>query len=122
MNVSPFHVFQFFTVFQFHVSNLQRVNESHNQYCTKMERERKRQKKNKSCLSFVLFGSTGDLSRKKLFPAFANLLHRTNLQYEKITIYCLGRRDIKVEALVEKQCVNVKTEYKEKLFASVKYV
>jgi len=89
-----------------------------------MERERKRQKivkKKKSSLSFVLFGSTGDLSRKKLFPALANLIERFEAN---VTIYALGRKPMEVSKLLEKQCVNVKDKEKceREIFPRVKYI
>ena len=109
------HTVQKFTVYSYFL-NLLEI------FCFLMEREPKRQKRNESCLSFVLFGSTGDLSRKKLFPALSNLIERNDFRYDKITIFCLGRREMKVEALLEKQCVNVKSKHMDKLSKCIKYV
>ena len=61
------------------ILSLSHTQYTHTHTIYTMERERKRRKRNESCLSFVLFGSTGDLSRKKLFPALSNLIERNDL-------------------------------------------
>ncbi|MAG76033.1 MAG: glucose-6-phosphate dehydrogenase [Colwelliaceae bacterium] len=47
----------------------------------------------KEVVSFVLFGGTGDLTRRKLVPAFADLVHRGELS-ERSTIIGISRKDL----------------------------
>ena len=39
---------------------------------------------------FIIFGGTGDLTYRKLFPAFYNLFISINLSYE-VEIFIFGR-------------------------------
>ena len=47
--------------------------------------------------SVVIFGATGDLARRKLFPALENL-HRRQLFNENSVIIACGRRDYNDES------------------------
>ncbi len=56
---------------------------------------------------FVIFGSTGDLTNRKLMPAFYNLVLERLLP-EHFAIVCIGRRNI------------TEKEYKKGIYASIK--
>lgn len=73
-------------------------------------------------LTFVVFGATGDLARKKLYPAFGELL-RFNRLPDHINIIGYGRSDYTMESLWKKQSVKVKgtEEEKEILFKCCSY-
>ena len=47
---------------------------------------------NKPSLVFTIFGSTGDLTYRKLLPALYHLKHRSHLA-DDFEIRCIGRRD-----------------------------
>lgn len=60
--------------------------------------------------TIVIFGATGDLARKKLFPALYQLLYGcpdAPLLPTTTKIVGYGRATLKVDAFAEKQCVNV---------------
>ena len=57
-------------------------------------------------LSVVIFGATGDLAKKKLFPA----LHQLGLQGHiprDLNIVGYGRSPVEMQSFLSKQCVNV---------------
>lgn len=49
---------------------------------------------------FTIFGSTGDLTYRKLLPAFYNLSHRNRLA-EDFVLLCVGRRNYTTEQYLE---------------------
>lgn len=57
-------------------------------------------------LSIVIFGATGDLARKKLFPALYKLCLEGRLP-RNLQIVGYGRSQVDMDAFVAKQCVNV---------------
>ena len=57
-------------------------------------------------LSVVIFGATGDLARKKLFPALYQLCV-LGLLPRDLSIIAMSRKEIEREAFLERQCVNV---------------
>lgn len=57
-------------------------------------------------LSIVIFGATGDLARKKLFPALHALVAQGKLP-RHLRIVGYGRNPVELDAFVAKQCVNV---------------
>jgi glucose-6-phosphate 1-dehydrogenase len=61
-------------------------------------------------LSIVIFGATGDLARKKLFPALYQLCALGHLPTEKLLIVAYGRSAVDLAAFVEKQCCNVREQ------------
>eukprot|EP00471_Norrisiella_sphaerica_P003868 CAMPEP_0184478782 /NCGR_PEP_ID=MMETSP0113_2-20130426/711_1 /TAXON_ID=91329 /ORGANISM="Norrisiella sphaerica, Strain BC52" /LENGTH=589 /DNA_ID=CAMNT_0026856683 /DNA_START=14 /DNA_END=1783 /DNA_ORIENTATION=- len=65
-------------------------------------------------LTYVLFGSTGDLARKKLFPALGALMVN-ELIPKDVKVICCSRKDLKMEELFEKQAVNLSDEAKKLL-------
>jgi len=73
-------------------------------------------------LSFIIFGATGDLARKKLFPALA-ALQQDNLLPQKVQVIGAGRREQDLPSFLAKQCVNVQGTEQEKLafFAMCRY-
>jgi len=77
----------------------------------------------KGHLTFVVFGATGDLARKKLYPAFGELFRFGRLPYEKVTVIGYGRSDYTEESLWKKQSIKVKgtDEEKEKYFKRTRY-
>merc|ERR550539_2071167 len=76
----------------------------------------------KEPLAFIVFGATGDLARKKLYPAFGELLRFGRLP-DHIYIVGYGRSDYTMESLWVKQSVKVKgtEEDKKKLFSRCEY-
>lgn len=74
--------------------------------------------------SIVLFGATGDLARKKLYPALYQLmfgaLDAPNIpQHTSIVGY--GRSQIDLQPMLAKQAVNVKGPHKERFLAQCSY-
>jgi len=67
----------------------------------------------KDPLTFVVFGATGDLARKKLYPAFGELLRFGRLP-EHILVIGYGRSNYTKESLWKKQSVKVKGSEAEK--------
>lgn len=63
----------------------------------------------KSPLSIVIFGATGDLARKKLFPALYQLCLLGHFP-RNLNIVGYGRSDVDLKAFLEKQCVNIKED------------
>ena len=57
-------------------------------------------------LTIVIFGATGDLARKKLFPALYALCSQGHLP-RHVNIVGYGRRAVDLPDFVAKQCVNV---------------
>eukprot|EP01010_Urceolus_cornutus_P001349 NODE_188_length_2080_cov_199.693747_g148_i0.p1 GENE.NODE_188_length_2080_cov_199.693747_g148_i0~~NODE_188_length_2080_cov_199.693747_g148_i0.p1 ORF type:complete len:653 (-),score=174.06 NODE_188_length_2080_cov_199.693747_g148_i0:120-2012(-) len=64
-------------------------------------------------LTFVVYGATGDLAKKKLYPAFGELL-RFNMLPKDVLIVGYGRSKFTMEELWAKQAVNVKGTEEEK--------
>jgi glucose-6-phosphate 1-dehydrogenase len=75
-----------------------------------------------SPLTFVVFGATGDLAKKKLFPALAALINQ-GLIPSTCKIIGYGRSEMTTEALVAKQCGNAKgtEQQKQGFFAKISY-
>eukprot|EP00931_Biecheleriopsis_adriatica_P005318 TRINITY_DN106844_c0_g1_i1.p1 TRINITY_DN106844_c0_g1~~TRINITY_DN106844_c0_g1_i1.p1 ORF type:complete len:626 (+),score=141.04 TRINITY_DN106844_c0_g1_i1:108-1985(+) len=76
-------------------------------------------------LCVVLFGATGDLAKKKLFPAVYQLMFGAPdapkiPQHTFVVGY--GRSEQDLSKFLEKQCVNVKGEHKEKFLKQCSYV
>jgi len=73
-------------------------------------------------LTFVIFGATGDLARKKLYPAMG-ALQKNGLLPVKFQVIGVGRRDQDIKSFFDKQAVNVKgsEEDKQKLFQNCSY-
>jgi len=63
-------------------------------------------------ISVVIFGATGDLAKKKLYPALYQLLLLNRLPRRAIRVVGFGRRAVDLDAFVKKQCANV--EYADK--------
>jgi len=66
-------------------------------------------------MSIVLFGATGDLARKKLYPALYQLMFGcpdAPLLPRTANIVGYGRSAVDLQAFLEKQCVNVKGQHK----------
>ena len=59
--------------------------------------------------SVILFGATGDLARKKLFPALYQLVLLGHFP-RTLNIVGYGRSKVHLEEFLEKQCVNVKEQ------------
>lgn len=57
-------------------------------------------------LSVVIFGATGDLAKKKLFPALYQLMLLGHMP-KHINIVGYGRRAVKMEEFIPKQCAMV---------------
>ena len=60
-------------------------------------------------LSIVIFGATGDLAKKKLFPALYQLVLLGHLP-PHLAIVGYGRKAVDLPAFVAKQCVNIKEQ------------
>ena len=60
-------------------------------------------------LSVVIFGATGDLAKKKLFPALYQLCLLGHLP-RGLKIVGYGRKAVDLEAFVAKQCANIKED------------
>eukprot|EP00466_Bigelowiella_natans_P013413 jgi/Bigna1/88602/estExt_fgenesh1_pg.C_340146 len=98
----------------------------------KMEAEKKANIKEEP-LTYILFGSTGDLARKKLFPALGALLSK-KLIPEHVNVLACGRRekklrqdymkylDMQTEEVLKKQGVKVSEEGQKLLFPRVTYM
>ncbi|MEK7834298.1 MAG: glucose-6-phosphate dehydrogenase, partial [Acidobacteriota bacterium] len=56
----------------------------------------------------VIFGATGDLTKRKLFPALYNLA-KANLLSREFAIVCTGRNDLTTEAFREQISADIKT-------------
>jgi len=76
----------------------------------------------KEPLTFVVFGATGDLARKKLYPAFNELLRFKRLP-EHILVIGYGRSKYTMESLWAKQSVKCKgtEEEKQQLYKRCRY-
>mmetsp|Transcript_19463 Transcript_19463/g.27019 ORF Transcript_19463/g.27019 Transcript_19463/m.27019 type:complete len:592 (-) Transcript_19463:211-1986(-) len=85
-----------------------------------MEAEKKANIKEEP-LTYILFGSTGDLARKKLFPALGALLSK-KLIPEHVNVLACGRREKKTEEVLKKQGVKVSEEGQKLLFPRVTYM
>ena len=59
--------------------------------------------------SIIIFGATGDLARKKLFPALYQLVLLGHFP-RTLNIVGYGRSKVNLEEFVAKQCVNVKEQ------------
>ena len=60
-------------------------------------------------LSVVVFGATGDLAKKKLFPALYQLCLLGHLP-RGLKIVGYGRKAVDLEAFIAKQCANIKED------------
>ena len=60
-------------------------------------------------LTVVIFGATGDLARKKLFPALHKLCKEGRLP-RSVNIVGYGRSKVDMPAFIAKQCVNVPSD------------
>lgn len=60
-------------------------------------------------LSVVIFGATGDLARKKLYPGLYQLILMGHFP-RSVQILGYGRSAVEMEAFVAKQCVNIKED------------
>ena len=60
-------------------------------------------------LSIVIFGATGDLAKKKLFPALYQLCLLGHLP-RRLRIVGYGRSAVDLPAFIKKQCVNIKED------------
>ncbi|KAL1518598.1 hypothetical protein AB1Y20_002886 [Prymnesium parvum] len=58
-------------------------------------------------LTIVIFGATGDLARKKLFPSLYQLCMQGHLP-SHLNIVGYGRSPVDLPAFIAKQCVNIK--------------
>ena len=62
-------------------------------------------------LTVVIFGATGDLAKKKLYPALYQLMLLGQLpRGDKIRIVGFGRRAVELQGFIKKQCANVKQD------------
>jgi glucose-6-phosphate 1-dehydrogenase len=62
-------------------------------------------------LTVVIFGATGDLAKKKLYPALYQLMLLGQLpRGDKIRIVGFGRRAVELQGFIKKQCANVKKD------------
>jgi glucose-6-phosphate 1-dehydrogenase len=62
-------------------------------------------------LTIIIFGATGDLARKKLFPALYQLVLLGHLP-RHVNVVGYGRSAVDLPAFIEKQCVNIKENSK----------
>ena len=60
-------------------------------------------------LTIVIFGATGDLAKKKLFPALYQLVLLGHLP-RSLQIVGYGRSTVDLAAFIAKQCVNIKAD------------
>lgn len=75
-------------------------------------------------MSVIVFGATGDLARKKLYPALYQLMFGcpdAPLIPRNATIIGYGRSEVDLGAHLAKQCVNVKGEHKEQFLSQCKF-
>eukprot|EP00629_Pelagomonadales_sp_RCC1024_P014959 CAMPEP_0119284676 /NCGR_PEP_ID=MMETSP1329-20130426/30658_1 /TAXON_ID=114041 /ORGANISM="Genus nov. species nov., Strain RCC1024" /LENGTH=633 /DNA_ID=CAMNT_0007285361 /DNA_START=169 /DNA_END=2070 /DNA_ORIENTATION=+ len=61
-------------------------------------------------LTVVIFGATGDLAKKKLYPALYQLVLLGQLPRKDLRIVGFGRRAVDLEQFIKKQCANVKRD------------
>jgi len=78
-----------------------------------------------SHLCIVIFGATGDLAKKKLFPALYQLLYGAPdaalLPVSKTSIIGVGRSAVAKQSFIEKQCKNVKGSHVDEFFSQISY-
>ena len=60
-------------------------------------------------LTAVIFGATGDLAKKKLFPALYQLCLHGHLP-RTLDVVGYGRSEVDYDAFIEKQCANIKED------------
>mmetsp|Transcript_40183 Transcript_40183/g.72781 ORF Transcript_40183/g.72781 Transcript_40183/m.72781 type:complete len:558 (+) Transcript_40183:41-1714(+) len=76
-------------------------------------------------LTVVVFGATGDLAKKKLFPALYELIYGSQEQVALLprTTRVLGyaRGQLELGAFLSKQCVNVQGPHREEFLKQVSY-
>jgi glucose-6-phosphate 1-dehydrogenase len=75
-------------------------------------------------LSVVVFGATGDLAKKKLFPALYQLMYGcpdAPLLPVTTRIIGYGRSHVELDAFLAKQCTNVKGEHRDKFLQAISY-
>jgi len=60
-------------------------------------------------LTIVIFGATGDLAKKKLFPALYQLCLHDHFP-RNLNIVGYGRRAVDLPEFIEKQCINIKED------------
>ena len=63
-------------------------------------------------LTIIIFGATGDLAKKKLFPALYQLIMLGHYPRAKglVSIVGYGRKGVDLQAFIAKQCVNIKED------------
>ena len=69
-------------------------------------------------LTVIIFGATGDLARKKLFPALYKLCAQGRLP-RHLNIVGYGRSKVQMSSFLDKQCCNVAEEQADPLSAAV---
>jgi len=75
-------------------------------------------------LSIVIFGATGDLAKKKLFPALYQLMYGcpdAPLLPVATRIVGYGRSHVELGAFLEKQCAGVRGERRDEFLQAVSY-
>mmetsp|Transcript_40249 Transcript_40249/g.78359 ORF Transcript_40249/g.78359 Transcript_40249/m.78359 type:complete len:592 (-) Transcript_40249:134-1909(-) len=72
-------------------------------------------------LTFIIFGATGDLARKKLFPALGALMEQ-GLVSKDCNVIGTGRREMKIEDLLSKQAVKMSESQQKLLFPRLSYM
>merc|ERR1719491_1189255 len=75
-------------------------------------------------LSIVVFGATGDLAKKKLFPALYQLMYGcpdAPLLPLTTRIVGYGRSHVELDAFLAKQCVNVQGQHRDDFLKAISY-
>merc|ERR1719162_2373302 len=75
-------------------------------------------------LTVILFGATGDLAKKKLYPALYQLMFGcpdAPLYPRTTRVVGYGRGEQELSAFLDKQCVNVKGEHREAFLKQCSY-
>jgi len=75
-------------------------------------------------LSIVVFGATGDLAKKKLFPALYQLMFGcpdAPLLPVSTRIIGYGRSSVELGAFLEKQCANVQGQHRDEFLKAISY-
>lgn len=72
-------------------------------------------------LTVVVFGATGDLAKKKLFPALYELIYAEGLLPRATRILGFARGQLELGVFLEKQCVNVTGPHREEFLQQISY-
>jgi len=75
-------------------------------------------------LSIIVFGATGDLAKKKLFPALYQLMFGcpdAPLLPVSTRIIGYGRSSVELGAFLEKQCANVQGQHRDEFLKAISY-